>query len=87
MNGDIKSESNSKPAAGSTSSKHSTQALVVLAEVLAPLLDMVFGREEKERVVNFLIHVMGNVTPYLRNHRYVAWQPRAQGQNAGNKWS
>jgi hypothetical protein len=65
----VKSEPASKAVSGGNAGKHSTQALVVLADVLASLLDIVFGSEEKERVVNFLINVMGNVTPYLRNHR------------------
>ena len=69
--GDDKSEPTSKPVSGANTGKHSTQALIVLADVLASLLDIVFGSEEKERVVNFLFNVMGNVTPYLRNHRYI----------------
>ena len=54
----------------SGSSNYSTQALIVLAELLAPLLDVMFGSEEKDRVTNLLTTVMYNVTPYLRNHRY-----------------
>lgn len=56
---------------GSTSSNansYSTQALCVLAEVLAPVLDMVFGSDEKERMTSFLTTVMYNVTPFLKNH-------------------
>ena len=67
--GEPKPEPANKPVGGNNAGKHSTQALVVLADVLASLLDIVFGSEEKERVVTFLINVMGNVTPYLRNHR------------------
>ena len=69
VNKDVKPEPVSKPVSGGNSGKHSTQALIVLSDVLASLLDILFGSEEKERVVNFLINVMGNVTPYLRNHR------------------
>lgn len=71
--------SEAEPAAPSTSvpsgstasntSSYSTQALYVLAEVLAPVLDMVFGSDEKERMTSFLTTVMYNVTPFLKNHR------------------
>ena len=54
----------------SNTSSYSTQALCVLAEVLAPVLDMVFGSDEKERMTSFLTTVMYNVTPFLKNHRY-----------------
>ena len=53
----------------SNTSSYSTQALCVLAEVLAPVLDMVFGSDEKERMTTFLTTVMYNVTPFLKNHR------------------
>ena len=69
VSSDVKFEAASKAVSGGNAGKHSTQALIVLADVLASLLDILFGSEEKERVVNFLINVMGNVTPYLRNHR------------------
>ena len=55
--------------ASSNSNSYSTQALCVLAEVLAPVLDMVFGSDEKERMTSFLTTVMCNVTPFLKNHR------------------
>jgi hypothetical protein len=54
----------------SSSSHYSTQALTVMSDVLAPLLDVVFGSEEKDRVTSLLTTVMYNVTPYLKNHRY-----------------
>lgn len=54
--------------ASSNSNSYSTQALCVLAEVLAPVLDMVFGSDEKERMTSFLTTVMCNVTPFLKNH-------------------
>ena len=57
-------------ASGSNSSNFSTQALCVLSDVLAPLLDIVFGTEEKDKMTNLLVTVMYNVTPYLKNHRY-----------------
>lgn len=55
-------------SATSYTSSYSTQALYVLAEVLAPVLDMVFGSDEKERMTSFLTTVMYNVTPFLKNH-------------------
>ncbi|KYQ56351.1 Protein dopey-1 like protein [Trachymyrmex zeteki] len=47
---------------------YSVQAQAVLAEILAPLLDVSYGSQEKERVVTLLINLMYNVTPYLKNH-------------------
>jgi hypothetical protein len=76
----------SKPSTTSTSSttkqspvaleqnyrQHSVQALLLLAELAATLLDVVYRSEEKERVVPFLSqHILSNVFPYLRNHRLV----------------
>ncbi|KAK3711621.1 hypothetical protein QZH41_003795 [Actinostola sp. cb2023] len=55
-------------AISSSSSHYSTQALSVMSEVLAPLLDVVFGSEEKDRVTSLLTTVMYNVTPYLKHH-------------------
>lgn len=53
-------------------SAFSVQAQAVLAEILAPLLDVSYGSQEKERVVTLLTNLMYNVTPYLKNHTYVA---------------
>lgn len=47
---------------------YSVQALCVLAEFLAPVLDVVYASEEKEKVVPLLNSIMYYVTPYLRNH-------------------
>nr|XP_034191282.1 protein dopey-1 homolog isoform X4 [Osmia lignaria] len=47
---------------------YSVQAQAVLAEILAPLLDVSYGSQEKERVVTLLTNLMYNVTPYLKNH-------------------
>ncbi|XP_032664309.1 protein dopey-1 homolog isoform X1 [Odontomachus brunneus] len=47
---------------------YSVQAQGVLAEILAPLLDVSYGSQEKERVVTLLTNLMYNVTPYLKNH-------------------
>lgn len=48
--------------------QYSVQALSVLAEFLAPVLDVVYVSEEKEKVVPLLSGIMFYVTPYLRNH-------------------
>lgn len=51
--------------------QYSVAALTVLAQLLAPLLDVSYGSLEKERVVTLLTTLMYNVTPYLKNHTYV----------------
>lgn len=51
--------------------QYSVTALTVLAQMLAPLLDVTYGSQEKERVVALLTALMYNVTPYLKNHTYV----------------
>ena len=49
-------------------STYSVSALIVLAELLAPLLDVLYVSEEKDKVVPLLTNIMAHVTPYLRNH-------------------
>ena len=49
-------------------STYSVAALGVLAELLAPLLDVLYVSEEKERVIPLLVKIMAHVVPYLRNH-------------------
>uniref|UniRef100_T1J3V3 Uncharacterized protein n=1 Tax=Strigamia maritima TaxID=126957 RepID=T1J3V3_STRMM len=51
-----------------SNSQYSVQALSVLAELVAPLLDVIYVSDEKEKVVPLLNNVMYNVTPYLKNH-------------------
>ncbi|XP_037079103.1 LOW QUALITY PROTEIN: protein dopey-1-like [Pollicipes pollicipes] len=46
----------------------SVQALRILAELLAPLLDVLYQSDEKDRVLPLLHGVMCHVTPYLKNH-------------------
>ncbi|KAG9333416.1 hypothetical protein JZ751_012676 [Albula glossodonta] len=48
---------------------HSDQALSLLAEVLAPLLDVVFRSNEKEKATPLISRLLEYVFPYLRNHR------------------
>lgn len=51
-----------------SAAQYSVQAQAVLAELLAPLLDVSYGSQEKERVVALLTALMYNITPYLKNH-------------------
>ena len=66
------STTTSSAAGGSSSRKAMTQyavpALALLGELLAPLLDIIYNSEEKDKVVPLLYSVMTNVIPYLRNH-------------------
>ncbi|XP_036870668.2 protein DOP1B isoform X2 [Manis javanica] len=52
----------------SAPSMYSVQALSLLAEVLASLLDMVYRSDEKERAVPLISRLLYYVFPYLRNH-------------------
>ncbi|XP_011306689.1 protein dopey-1 homolog isoform X2 [Fopius arisanus] len=61
-------EGNNESLPGTPNSAFSVQAQGVLAEILAPLLDVSYGSQEKERVVTLLTNLMYNVTPYLKNH-------------------
>ncbi|XP_066542058.1 protein dopey-2 [Hoplias malabaricus] len=51
----------------SAPSVFSVQALALLAEVLAPLLDMVYRSDEKEKAVPLISRLMYYVFPYLKN--------------------
>ncbi|KAM9320852.1 protein DOP1B [Gastrophryne carolinensis] len=52
----------------SAPSVYSVQALSMLAEVLATLLDMVYRSDEKEKAVPLISRLLYYVFPYLRNH-------------------
>uniref|UniRef100_A0A8C4ZED7 DOP1 leucine zipper like protein B n=1 Tax=Gadus morhua TaxID=8049 RepID=A0A8C4ZED7_GADMO len=52
----------------SAPSVYSVQALALLAEILAPLLDMVYRSDEKEKAVPLITRIMYYVFPYLKNH-------------------
>ncbi|KAG2456513.1 protein dopey-2 [Polypterus senegalus] len=58
------------PAVVSSSvpSIYSIQALTLLAEILAPLLDMVYRSDEKEKAVPLISRLLYYVFPYLKNH-------------------
>lgn len=49
--------------------QYSVQALQLLADVTITLLDVVYRSDEKERIVPLLSTILGNVFPYLKNHR------------------
>ncbi|KAL0273816.1 UNVERIFIED_CONTAM: hypothetical protein PYX00_006399 [Menopon gallinae] len=48
--------------------QHSIRAQLVLAQVLAPLLDITYGSQEKEKVATLLTKLMDNILPHLKNH-------------------
>uniref|UniRef100_A0A1A7XN10 Dopey family member 2 n=1 Tax=Iconisemion striatum TaxID=60296 RepID=A0A1A7XN10_9TELE len=52
----------------SAPSVYSVQALKLLAEILAPLLDMVYRSDEKEKAVPLISRLLYYVFPYLKNH-------------------
>lgn len=65
----------------SAPSIYSVQALSLLAEVLASLLDMVYRSDEKEKAVPLISRLLYYVFPYLRNHSaYNAPSFRASAQ-------
>ena len=57
------------PASSNKASQYSIQALFVLAELLAPLQDLIFASHDKERVIPLLTSLLANVIPYLKHHR------------------
>ncbi len=66
--------------AAAAARQYSVRALVMLAELSASLLDVIYASDEKDKVLPFLNSVMPNVFPYLRNHRFVLrLQPRSEG--------
>ncbi|NXC89248.1 DOP2 protein, partial [Cercotrichas coryphoeus] len=61
----------SSMVSASAPSIYSVQALSLLAEVLASLLDVVYRSDEKEKAVPLISRLLYFVFPYLRNHRPV----------------
>lgn len=47
---------------------YSVQAQSVMAAVLANLLDVAYGYQDKDKVVTIITTLMYNITPYLKNH-------------------
>nr|XP_056714730.1 protein dopey-2 [Euleptes europaea] len=58
----------SSMVSASAPSVYSVQALSLLAEVVASLLDMVYRSDEKEKAVPLISRLLYYVFPYLRNH-------------------
>ncbi|XP_064413296.1 protein dopey-2 [Latimeria chalumnae] len=58
----------SSMVSASAPSVYSVQALTLLAEVLAPLLDMVYRSDEKDKAVPLISRLLYYVFPYLKNH-------------------
>ncbi|KFV77568.1 Protein dopey-2 [Struthio camelus australis] len=58
----------SSMVSASAPSIYSVQALSLLADVLASLLDMVYRSDEKEKAVPLISRLLYYVFPYLRNH-------------------
>ncbi|NWH89141.1 DOP2 protein, partial [Aegithalos caudatus] len=58
----------SSMVSASAPSIYSVQALSLLAEVLASLLDVVFRSDEKDKAVPLISRLLYFVFPYLRNH-------------------
>lgn len=48
--------------------QYSVQAQSVMAALLANLLDVAYGYQEKDKVVTIITTLMYNITPYLKNH-------------------
>ncbi|EDW48530.1 GM19866 [Drosophila sechellia] len=48
--------------------QYSLQAQSVLAAILSNLLDVAYGSQEKDKVVNIVTPLLYNITPYLKNH-------------------
>ncbi|XP_059082535.1 protein dopey-1-like isoform X2 [Tigriopus californicus] len=63
-----KTNSDSKEMDRKLQSHYAVPALSLLGELLAPLLDIIYQSEEKERVIPLLYNVMVNVIPYLKTH-------------------
>ncbi|KAK4314041.1 hypothetical protein Pmani_014660 [Petrolisthes manimaculis] len=64
----VKVENTERKEGSHDASVYSVAALSVLAELLAPLLDVLYMSEEKDKVVPLLTNIMAHVIPYLRNH-------------------
>uniref|UniRef100_A0A336MVF5 CSON006549 protein n=1 Tax=Culicoides sonorensis TaxID=179676 RepID=A0A336MVF5_CULSO len=52
----------------SVNQQYSVQAQSILACILAQLLDVAYGSQEKDKVVTIVTTLMYNIVPYLKNH-------------------
>ncbi|XP_069964516.1 protein DOP1 homolog [Bactrocera oleae] len=64
----ITSEGSLRDSIGGQQQQYAVQAQSVLAATLANLLDVAYGSQEKDKVVNIITTLLYNITPYLKNH-------------------
>jgi len=55
---------------GAKSSTYSISAVLIMAEYLTPMLDMLYLSEEKDKIASSLVYLMYNIVPYLKNHSH-----------------
>jgi len=53
----------------SKTSQYSVPAILILAEYIAPMMDLVYLSEEKDKIASALVYLIYNIIPYLKNHR------------------
>lgn len=53
---------------GLKNSQYSVPAILIMAEYLPAMLDMLYLSEEKDKIASSLIYLMYNIIPYLKNH-------------------
>ena len=75
------------PASTSNAAQYSIQALFVLAELLAPLQDLAFVSQDKERVIPLLTSLLANVIPYLKHHRFIHFLRRRRRRHRRHHWT
>ncbi|XP_054740938.1 protein dopey-1 homolog [Anastrepha obliqua] len=63
-----RSEGSVRDSIGGQQQQYAVQAQSVLAATLANLLDVAYGSQEKDKVVNIITTLLYNITPYLKNH-------------------
>ena len=56
------------PATHAKNSHYSVPALLIMAEYLPIMMDLIYLSEEKDKIAYSLVYLMYNVTPYLKNH-------------------
>ncbi|XP_017468735.1 PREDICTED: protein dopey-1 homolog [Rhagoletis zephyria] len=64
----LTSEGSVRDSIGGQQQQYAAQAQSVLAATLANLLDVAYGSQEKDKVVNIITTLLYNITPYLKNH-------------------
>ncbi|CAD7014106.1 protein dopey-1 homolog [Ceratitis capitata] len=64
----LTSEGSVRDSIGGQQQQYAVQAQSILAATLANLLDVAYGSQEKDKVVNIITTLLYNITPYLKNH-------------------